>query len=1215
MRRKAIKGPIRYAQSVTRLQLGPLTVRMISALSSIRVSDRTTPAVSRTFPNPVRFYDPSPLIERQNEPLEPSKPTPPHHPFKRLREKILERLANSMDATQYLEWVAPSLSPPFDIRTLPAETQLRVCLVLLLSASKLLFLGDQSLFESTDSSLHSSSHTTPPASSAWAVAQAKAVWDAVDYSKVLIHRRKAYYHIIHAQLLALEGHPEEAEKEMEPYLSLRDKLRARPSWIVFNTLRIIFFMSNLQRRPLKDALHLYVQRPGLMSFIVGNHVMSAPHVTRKYSSLLRKHIFEVLDQLSVPHSWYTSIAPDPANDGSYNRKEHRALGILLLHHLLNRLHAIRLIDSATSGHSSLAISIMQMLDTFNQSGYSVPFQLKVQCSLELNRCGYAEEAERHLNDITTASRTNATFKTSALLAVAARRGDIIRALDLVETLQRTSSMQKRDIRQLMLAYTRAPAYELGPVGKESANRGTYSLQDGSLEESAAIPDRIADAEEIFSKLLAPHHPSIFDYVVILNAYAKRGDIEKVNSWIKRMLDGGIPPEDIPWEKALRAFAVAGNVEGVVRILDHIQEVQTRRRIKEGGDPGHVEGEHRWSNVMNKTVFDILLELMVRRRDPLSANRLWRNVVFAGYVKSNFSSAVKLLRAHAEAGHWIGVIKAWRYIETMERREQSMPSDPTKVSTFVPPHRDTAVYNTVLRAYVALGTPLTTVMGLVERMWSLGVTPDSFTYTMAIISATDDGDMDLAMSLFQQMEDQEARRWLPPGLQQAVSAISLRRGPSTIDYRPIYALTYLLRGYLRQKQWPQAHAVYHLIKQRGLRLLPFTYAVIIKSYLTREARGDNDEGLQVAEDFLNSLKSDWESRDLSEDEAALMGKESPPHRVTTYSPLMIDYVRRRKPEEVERLFEQMVQIGGQASIGGLTMLMDVYRRVGDVDRVRETWRTVLRVAMDTLEKDDLARQISSLSEGGGGTAELLTADNSLNFRGIDRHNHPRSSRALLCYPFSVFMDAVSAAGSHEEVALQWKQLRDAGFSFDAHNWNHLVTALVRAGELERAFEVVEKVIIPYALSSKLLVSGTQLPWEMSESEEKEVQPLVDDEGVRWGRRRVAMQYESAPGRRVALEAAGPGDPSDFLHELELMQGVSRNWYQWKPHKKVLRTLARALLHLESGRLVPPLLPPGVVRDNAEDTGRNSEEAYVLLEKIHTQYPRTSKLAYDQVPMLR
>jgi pentatricopeptide repeat protein len=1183
----------------------------------------------------------SPSVIQTEEMSEPSIPRPRRSgksvdPLRVIEKLDLERLAGERDITKYLGQVYPTLSSPPNVQKLQTSLQIRLCLALLLCVSQLSFFRDHPLFEFTDPSSHPPSNAGPPITASSALAQARAVWNTVDCTKIDSEHDIARYNIAHSQLLAFEGRLSESEKEIEPYSNLKDELGVDPSWLVLQTHRLIFSLSMLRGRSLKDALRACLQKSELSSSLLGNHGISTLYLTRKYGSLLQAQIFDAFDQLPDLHSWFTSMSPNPANtpqrtmNSTFNQEEHRNLGVVLLHYLVNRLHAIRPGNSASRANSIFIMALMGMLDTFDHFEYLVPYQLKVQCSLELNRFGYAEEATRHLNNISSSSSEGTAYKLSALLEVAARQGDILRALDSVETLRSTGSLQKRDIRQLVLAYTRAPVYELGPVGTISIDNDVETLGNDFNHENA-IPDRIADAEEVFIKLLAPHGPSIADYAIILDAYARRGDVEKVNSWIARMLDAGFLPDDIPWEKALRAFAVAGNVQGVVRVLDHIQEVQLRRQKHSANGDGATtaDKQHRWSNVINTSVFNILLELMARRRDPLGANRLWRNVVFAGLVKPNFNSAVKLLRAHAEAGHWNGVIKAWKYLETMEMKEEVASSGPIGKFLAPPPHHTTAAYNTVLRAYIAIGTPFTVVMGLIERMKSVGVIPDSFTYTMAIISATDSGDMETAVSLFQQMEEQEATRGLPSASQQGtrvpVSDESLR-GLSTIDYRPIYALTYLFHGYLRQKKWPKAREVYHLIERRGLKLLPLTYAVIIKSYTIPGARGNGDEGLKVAENFLSSLKSGWGDFQPSERGAPHpppIKKERPSHDVAAYSPLMVDFVRQRKPEEVERLFEQMVQIGGDMSITALAMLMDVYRRVGDVDRVRETWRTVLQVAMDILEEDDLTRQISSLGEDGDGECESPVEDRYLDLQRMDRHKYPRSSRALLCYPFSIFMDAVSAVGLHSEVAAEWKRLKDAGFSFDAHNWNHLVTVLVRAGEVERAFEVVEGVIVPYALSSKQLASGVRLPWETSKAREDEddaedaERPLVE-ETVKWGRRRVSMALESNPARRAALEMlaeqqqeADSSEP-DFVHELKLMQGVSRNWYQWKPHKSVLKSLSKVLLHLESGRLVLPLLPPGMKRDDAEVNLRSSDQAHVLLGRLQTLYPRTCKLAYDQVP---
>ncbi|KIM25883.1 hypothetical protein M408DRAFT_330883 [Serendipita vermifera MAFF 305830] len=1119
--------------------------------------------------------------------LQATGPRIPARYFDPIKALKLEQLACQKDVSHALKPIYPALARPSDLQSLPPTFKTRLCLALLLSAFQILMRSKNVSSEDPVPTNLPNPDSEEPGSYAWTLDQAMAIWTLVDPTVFKSTKELALYKLAGAQLLAFGGQLTEAEKEVDGQSGLKDGLGVDPAWLVLHTHQIIFLMSSLNHRPLVDALIPLLRKPHVWPFLTKSDSINNLYLTRKYGSHLRNQIFDAFDQLPDSHSWYTTIISEPTQpqDGGHvlGKDQYQRLGILLLHYFLDRMGTMDSANSPSTTRCNPANALLQTLDTLTGSRYGIPAQLKTQCALELGRFGHLQEAEELIKYM-----PETRYKASAMLALASRRGDVLQALDLVAFLQSSGSLEKRDIRQLLLAYNRAPVYE--PPHNLYDPEGSDEQQPSQLEEVTA-PDRINDAEEVFSELLAPHHPSKDDYSVILYAYARRGDVDKVNSWIQRMLDDGFMPDDIPWEGALKAFAVQGDVEGVVRMLDRLQSVALRREQTKQTEESSAVDQHRWSKVMNIEVFNILLELMAKRRDPLNANRLWRNVVLSGLVQPNISSVHKLMRAHAEAGHWSGVIKTWEYFETMEDASLSR-AYPQKNA------RTTAIYNTVLRAHVSLGTPFATMMDLFHRMRTFEVVPDSFTYTMLIISACDSRDMETAMALFREMEEQEANKGLSPS------------GARTIDYRPIYALTYLFWGYLRVRRWYDARAVYHSIQQRGLTLIPLTYAVIVKSYTIPGARGHGDEGLKVAESFLSSLKSGW--GDSRRGEGSLK-KQRPPHHVATYSPLMADFVRQRKPEEVERMYEQMLQLGGEASIVGLTTLMDVYRRTGDVDRVRKTWKVVFEMAMEEVEKDELARQVASTPKNNVGSSES-GAD-----IGSQPVNYYRSSRGLLCYPFSILMDAVSTVGSHDEVALEWKRLKDAGFSFDAHNWNHLVVVLVRAGELERAFEVVESVIIPFSLGSKQLVSGRRMPWETSGTkadDEMEGQPLVDDEKVEWGRRRVAMKFEEDPKRRVALEMLAQeqlvnGNEAvspDFVHELSLMQKISRNWYQWKPHKTVLKTLSKVLQHLESGRLVQPVLPPGVYRVDEDD----SERAHAMLERLLRKYPRTCKLAYDQFP---
>ena len=78
------------------------------------------------------------------------------------------------------------------------------------------------------------------------------------------------------------------------------------------------------------------------------------------------------------------------------------------------------------------------------------------------------------------------------------------------------------------------------------------------------------------------------------------------------------------------------------------------------------------------------------------------------------------------------------------------------------------------------------------------------------------------------------------------------------------------------------------------------------------------------------------------------------------------------------------------------------------------------------------------------------------------NDSKPLSSILSVPLSIHMDALSAAGEHDEVAHVVQNVKDAGFEYDAYNWNQMAISLIRAGEPMRAFDIVQKVLIPVAM---------------------------------------------------------------------------------------------------------------------------------------------------------
>jgi hypothetical protein len=228
---------------------------------------------------------------------------------------------------------------------------------------------------------------------------------------------------------------------------------------------------------------------------------------------------------------------------------------------------------------------------------------------------------------------------------------------------------------------------------------------------------------------------------------------------------------------------------------------------------------------------------------------------------------------------------------------------------------------------------------------------------------------------------------------------------------------------------------------------------------------------------------------------------------------------------------------------------------------------------------------------------------------------RLQENILCIPLSIYIDALSAAGLHLDIASIWKKFQEIGYTFDSHNWNHLAVALVRAGEPERAFEVVEKVIIPYERQSERIRKGRDRAPRTPFS--SDAPPNVDDgmpkqplEVPRHGKgREHAVRTATVKLSQIEESLEDEAYADDFAHPLHILHQISPSWTTWKAHSATLSVLLMVLSRLQSGALVEPVISDNVWDREPPvdpDTGLKARE---LLNRIYKDYPDTSQAVTD------
>ncbi|KAI5117383.1 hypothetical protein M0805_009073 [Coniferiporia weirii] len=598
--------------------------------------------------------------------------------------------------------------------------------------------------------------------------------------------------------------------------------------------------------------------------------------------------------------------------------------------------------------------------------------------------------------------------------------------------------------------------------------------------------RVIELFESFFSDGSPLKPNIYHYGAVIHAFAQRDDLDGMNKWIKRMKAGGHALDVSLYNTLLKSLAYRKDVVSMQGILKHMRGI--------GISPDIVS-------------YTTILKALADRRDVVAAEAIFKRMIREGIVPDRMA-VTTLMNAHAEAGSWKGVVQVFNYLRGVPEKELRLGIE---------------VFNTLLKAYILIGAPLHVVTGIFQRIEMANIKPTSHTFALLILSACESGRMDVASRLFVEME-------------------ALAGNQETDVQITVHVLTIIMTGYLRRGKKARARAVYDDMLARGIRPTAHTFASILKAYSNKRHKNN----FRIGQEFLASLTAtpvkertwgDPESR--REDWLAFV-----------YAPMLRAHAKGYGTKEVEGLYEEYRSAGGQATIGTLTLLLDVYRRTNDIEGVHRVWPQILEIALARTNEVDA----------------LLDPEDVQSVSSLRRLD-------LLCIPLSIYIDAVSRAGRHLEIAHTWNTLRNTGFQFDAHNWNHLAIALVRAGEYARAFEVLEKVILPYQIQAHNVIitrpGSVSSPLLFSDEEARrdfENEPFTIH-AERTFRKRLRIRRVMR-GRLRVSERTNKGESGDYTQRLQLMQRISPAWNAWRPHTLTLRMLARVLKILSAGRLLKP-----------------------------------------------
>lgn len=715
-------------------------------------------------------------------------------------------------------------------------------------------------------------------------------------------------------------------------------------------------------------------------------------------------------------------------------------------------------------------------------------------------------------------------------------------------------LQLQVVRSLVRADSFIRANEVyKSVWESTDTRHKFLLATGMY--LAAHQGDIHRTEEYYSQLCKARWATTRDRATLMHAYAVAGQVDKVVKLFHEYFppNSSSKPSIVHFTIVVYAHAERADYDGLNFWLQamskagHAPDIYVYSIIlKSFAARGEVDSvaavldQMRAAKIQpTRVLYTTVISLLAYRKDPVSAEAIYKRALREG-ITPDRKMITSLMNAHVEAGSWAGVVRVFDYLK----------------SSRIPRLRlSIEVYNTLLKAYVLIGAPFHVVSTIFRKLETMGVQPNGRMYTLVIQSACDAGYMNIANRIFAEMEAAE-KSW-------------------QTTYRvDAFVLTIIMAGHLRLGDKRSAKAVYDNMCERGIQPTSVTFYHILRAYGNEKT----EESFQIAENFLKTIMAGESLASWIHPQTRTAALER------VYGPLMLAYTRADKPEEVERTFQAMLDAGGEPSLGNLTVLLDAYRRAGDVEAIHGLWPQIWQLALRFSKTEPL-------------------------FEGDDSPSDPTKRQGnILCVPLSIYIDALSAAGEHVVIAEMWGKARSHGFSFDSHNWNHLAVALVRAGDPERAFEIVERVLLPFERQSNGAPRdrnpSPKTPLTFDDTPSDVNKPASQSPMHRSERR----AYQS----KVATKKFGDRlemDPTsdDFAHPLHVLHQISPSWNAWRPHYTVLDLLSGVLRHLGSGMPVQPVgghsSAPQALDPDSDDAFTRENLAREMFNHIHLKYPDT------------
>lgn len=627
---------------------------------------------------------------------------------------------------------------------------------------------------------------------------------------------------------------------------------------------------------------------------------------------------------------------------------------------------------------------------------------------------------------------------------------------------------------------------------------THAKDDGTIE-------RLWEAGQLGSK------KSETDRIAMASIRAAKGDLPGVVKLFEGTPEPKIPSRHLGRYRAyLRAAINSRNLPAAEHYLSSIIKLRSDHksfnsvlRMAVNMDEPHralalfsqfQEAGHTPDLIAHTT----LIGMHARRGESDLADLLFDSMIEDKGIEPDATAWAALINAHLEAGNWDGV----------GERYERMPDEYRK-------HGD--IVSISMKVLVLKGSPLSQVLNLFRTLEH----PSPYHWSLMVQSASDHDDIRLMETLFREME-------------------SLGEASDTA-YKPnVYVYSMLLHAYLKANEAEQSRDIYDEMLQKGIVPSSVTYSMIISSYANGTAHGS----LQRAEEFAMSIHR--LSR-TSEDGATVSIDKGKRRRASPVenllSPLVVAAGRAGNLQQAAENFE-MIKKAGEPSIPMYSRYLDVWRKANEPSMVMKIWAEIFALGCRTISITPASKSKSKSRRSRSSEANVNDAHSTSS--PLIPKRQPENALAI---PLSIVLITLGRDNRLLDIRRVWDEVRNAGFGFDAANFNQLAVSLAQSGDVEGAFDVVENVLLDPSVTSQATGLGNFTPGASIPFDKRSTIPDATEPAFRPPNRRYESMSTIDSAQSSSLPIAG--------HLSSLLVDST-----WRPNFRTLLTLDSVVYQLES-----------------------------------------------------